>query len=134
MMRRVLIVTALVVAISLGWFAWDGWFYIQRGYSLGVSISGHPAFEYHFNFPTWRAGIHVLLWVAAMVSIGAYVGEQSWASAATWFTFVAAFVVGIHDVVQYGTMGSPTSIWTLLLLVLFALLGTAAPLKQQAES
>lgn len=132
MMRQALIVIAMVVVISLGWLAWDGWFYIQRGYSLGVWISGHPASEYHIDFPSWRKGIHVLLWAAAMVAIGAYAVEQSWALAAIWLTFAMTSFVGIHDVVQYGTMGSPTSIWTVLLLLLFALLGTVARLRSRA--
>jgi hypothetical protein len=36
--------------------------------------------------------------------------------------------MGVYDVVQYGMIGSPTSIWTILLLLLFALLTKFGPM------
>ena len=122
MTRQFFIGTAVAVALFLGWWAWDGWFYLQRGYSLGVSMAGHPGSVFHVDFPVWRAALHVLLWLAAMVAIVAYVTGRRWASTAAWLTFATTLLVGVYDVVQYGTIGSPTSIWTLLLLLLFALL------------
>jgi hypothetical protein len=122
MTRHVLIATAVAVALFLGWLALDGWFYVLRGYSLGVSMAGHPASVSHIDFPPWRAAVHVLLWVAAMAAIIAYVTGLRWASIVAWLSFAATLLVGTYDVTQYGTMGSPTSIWTVLLLLLFALL------------
>jgi hypothetical protein len=40
----------------------------------------------------------------------------------------------MHDVTQYGTMGSPTSIWTVVLLLLFALLTRFGPLWLRARA
>lgn len=124
---------ALAVALVLTWLAWDGWFYLQHGYTLGVRLQGEPGSIFHIDFPAWRAAVHVLLWLAAMGAIVAYIAGRSWAWAAAWLTFTATIVLGIYDVVQYGTMGSPTSIWTLLVLLLFALLVRFRPLGTTAE-
>lgn len=134
MTRQILVGTALAVALFLGWLAWDGWLYLQRGYSLGISMAGHPSSVFHIDFPAWRAAVHVLLWVAAMAAIGAYITGRRWASIAAWLTFAATLLVGIYDVVQYGTIGSPTSIWTALLLLLLALLTRFGPLVASASA
>lgn len=134
MTRQILVGTALAVALFLGWLAWDGGLYLQRGYSLGISMAGHPSSVFHIDFPAWRAAVHVLLWVAAMAAIGAYITGRRWASIAAWLTFAATLLVGIYDVVQYGTIGSPTSIWTALLLLLLALLTRFGPLVASASA
>ena len=69
-----------------------------------------------------------------MAAIVAYVARSRWASTAAWLTFAATLLVGIYDVVKYGTIGSPTSIWTVLLLLLFALLTRFAPLAPRANA
>lgn len=132
MTRQLFVGTAVAVALFLGWLAWDGWFYLQRGYSLGVSMAGHQSSVFQVNFPVWRAAVHVLLWIAAMTAIAAYATGRRWASIAAWLTFAATIVVGVSDVVQYGTIGSPTSIWTVLLLLLFALLTKFGPVGPAA--
>jgi hypothetical protein len=134
MTRQFLIGTSVAVASFLGWLAWEGWFYLQRGYSLSVSMAGHPTSVYHIDFPAWRAAVHVILCVAAMAAIVAYVTHRRWASTATWLTFAATLFVGIYDVVQYGTVGSPTSIWTVLLLLLFAVLTRFSPLAPRGNA
>ena len=134
MTRRFLIVTAVVVAFCLAWLGWDGWSYLQRGYSLGVSMAGRSASVFHIDFPAWRAAVHILLWVAAMSAVVIYIAGSRWASAAAWLAFAATLVVGIYDVAQYGTLGSPTSVWTVSLLLLLALLTTFGRLATEAES
>jgi hypothetical protein len=134
MTRRIFIGTALAIALVLTWLAWDGWFYLQRGYSLGVALADEPTSISHISFPSWRAAAHVLLWLAAMGAIVAYVTHRSWTSIAAWLTLAATLAIGIDDVVEYGTMGSPTSIWTILLLTLLALLTTLAPLASTAKA
>jgi hypothetical protein len=128
MMRRLLICTALAVALFLAWLAWGGWLYLQHGYSLAVGFAGEPGSIFHIDFPAWRAAVHVLRWVAAMTAIVAYLGGRRWASTVAWLTFAATLVMGVYDVVQYGMIGSPTSIWTILLLLLFALLTKFGPM------
>jgi len=134
MRRQLLIGAAVAMALVLGWFAWSGWFYLQRGYSLSVAMAGHPDSVFHIDFPTWRAAVHVLLWAAAMAAIVAYVTARRWAPTAAWLTFAATMAIGIYDVVQYGTMGSPSSIWTVLLLLLFSLLTRFGPLAPRATA
>jgi len=134
MRRQLLIGAAVAMALVLGWFAWSGWFYLQRGYSLSVAMAGHPDSVFHIDFPAWRAAVHVLLWAAAMAAIVAYVTARRWAPTAAWLTFAATMAIGIYDVVQYGTMGSPSSIWTVLLLLLFSLLTRFGPLAPRATA
>lgn len=134
MMRPFLIGTAAAVALVIGWLAWDGWVYLQRGYSLGVSLGRHPASIFHVAFPAWRAAIHFLLWVAAMAAIVAYVASSGWASAIAWLTLTLTLLVGVYDARQYGTVGSPTSIWTVLALLVLALLTRLGPLAPEVRA
>jgi hypothetical protein len=133
-MRRVLIATALTVAAFLTWLAWGGWLYIQRGYSLSVGFAGEPGSIFHVDFPAWRAVVHVALWLAAMAAIAGYVGRRNWASKVAWLTFAATLAVATSDIVEYGMIGTPTSIWTILLLLLFALLTKFGALEPTAEA
>lgn len=134
MTRRVFVAAALAGAVLLTWLAWDGWFQLQRGYTLRVRMAGEAGSIFRTDFPPWRTAVHVLLWVAAMASTGAYVAGRRWASTAAWLTFAATMIIGIYDVVQYGTTGSPTSIWTVLLLLLLALLTSFGPLAPGPEA
>ncbi len=134
MTRQFLIGIAVAVGLFLSWLAWDGWFYLRRGYSLGVSMSAHQASVFHIDFPAWRVAVHILLWVAAMAVIVAYVRGRPGASTSAWLIFAAASLIGIYDVVQYGSIGSPTSIWTVLLLLLVALLTRLGPLAPKADA
>ncbi|HEX8667281.1 MAG TPA: hypothetical protein VF727_02790 [Allosphingosinicella sp.] len=134
MARQVLIGTAVIIALCLGWLAWGGWSYLQRGYSLGLSMNGHARSIFHIEFPAWRAAIHVSQWVAEMAATVAYVTSLRWASTAAWLTFAATLLVGTYDVTQYGIIGSPTSIWNVLLLLLFALLTAVRPLAPREKT
>jgi hypothetical protein len=133
-MRQVLIGAAIVAAVLLGWLAWDGWIYLQRGYSLGVSMEGQAASVFHIDFPMWRAATHALLCIAAMAAIVAYISGHRRAPTIAWLTFAATLAVGIYDLVQYGTIGSPTSIWTLFVLLLFSLLTRFRPLPSKGTA
>lgn len=127
-MRQFLIGIAVAVALFLSWLGWDGWFYLQRGYSLRVSMSGHQASVFHIGLSAWRGVVHILLWLAAMAVIVAYITGRQGASTAAWLIFAAASLIGIYDIIQYGSIGSPTSIWTVLLLLLVALFTKLGPL------
>jgi len=130
MTQRLLVGAALCVAVLLTWLAWDGWLYLQSGYSLSVGMAGETGSIFHIDFPAWRTVIHVLIWVAGLASIAAYIAGIRWASTLAWLTLAVALAIGLSDVSQYGTMGSPTSIWTILLLLIFGLLtrfGRMAP-------
>ena len=105
MTRQILIGIALAVALVLGWLAWDGWLYLQRGYSIGVAMPGSPMSVSHIDFPTWRAAVHLLLWLTAMGAIAAYVSGRRWAPSAAWLTFACTLLFAVNDIEQYGTMG-----------------------------
>lgn len=134
MKRHFLIGAAMLIAIFLGWFAWDGWLYLQRGYSLSVSMTGHKASVFHIDFPMWRSAVHIFLWLLAMAAILAYLAGRSRASTLAWLAFAATSVIGIYDMMQFGTIGSPTSIWAVLLLLLFALLTRFGALVLRAKA
>ncbi len=134
MQRKIRHSAAITMVLILGWLSLDGWVYLQRGYSLSIALSGHASSVYHVDFPTWRVSAHVLLWVAGMIAILAYVTCQGWASAAAWLAFGATSLLGIHDVDQYGTIGSPTSVWSVLLFLSFALLVRVDPFAPNANA
>lgn len=69
-----------------------------------------------------------------MAAIVAYVAGRPWASPLAWLTLSAALVTGIYDVVEYGTIGAPTSIWTVLLVFIFALMTRFRKLAESAET
>ncbi len=69
-----------------------------------------------------------------MAVLVAYITGRQGASTAAWLIFAATSLIGILDVVQYGSIGSPTSIWTVLLLLLIALLTRFGPLAQKARA
>jgi hypothetical protein len=124
MTHKLLVGSAVAVAICLTWLAWDELLYLQHGYSVRVSLAEGPASTTKINFPAWRIAVHILLWIAAMAAILAYIQVRSWAQTVAWLTFVGTLAMGVYDVVLYGTIASPTSIWSVLLLLLFALLTT----------
>lgn len=132
MTQPLLIGAALAVALLLGWMAWDGWFYLQRGYWLGVSMDGGPSSAYHIEFPVWRSVAHLVFWGAATAAVVAYIARHRLAPALAWTAFAATLIVGMSDISQYGTMGSPTSGKTVLLLLLFALFTKLSPLPARA--
>lgn len=130
MTRRLLIGSGIVMAAALTWLAWNGWTYLRAGYSLALSMPGRPPAVSHIDFPAWRAMVHILLWLATLIGAVAYATGRRWASLATWSVVAAIVLVGISDVVRYGFIGSPTSVWTVLLVLLLALLtsfGSVAP-------
>jgi hypothetical protein len=130
MKRPLLIGTVLVIAGLITWLSWDGWLYLQRGYSFRIGLAGEAGSVFHVDFPTWRTAVHAMLWAAAMAAVFLYVTGHRRASTVAWATFAAVVITGFDDVVQYGTMGSPTSMWTVELLLLLAVLirfGRLAP-------
>lgn len=125
---------AFALAVCLAWLAWDGWSYLHRGYSIGVAGAGGPPLVFHVDFPLSRAAVHVLLWGAAMGTIVGYGAARNWAPVAGWMTLAASCGVGIHDIAEYGAMGSPTSVWTLLLLLILAVLAQWLPLGAGSDA
>ena len=120
--RRTVYAIALIFGIALSALNFQTDLYLQRGYSLVVTLSGQPAAISRFEFPVWRIGLHLLLWIAALVALALIAAERRAGAALAWFVFCASLAVAGHDVWRYGTLGSPSSIWALLLLLLFPIL------------
>jgi hypothetical protein len=126
--RAFRIATVLTAAVILTWLFYQGWIYLQRGYWIGVGLEGQQATTSHISFPHWRLLAHLLLWAAMMCSIVACLLGRHWSTATAWLACAATCGVGIYDVEQFGLLGSPTSIWTVVLLLVVALLAKARPL------
>ena len=127
---RLILFIALGLGILLSVIAAQMLFYLLNGYSLAVVIhwpagmaaasSGGHSRVYHIAFPVIRILAHVLLWAAALVTVWLFAVGHARASVISWVVFATAILIGILDVVNWGTMGAPTSRWLLLTLLLLA--------------
>jgi hypothetical protein len=129
MNRHALIGVAIAVAVALSWLSIEGGFYLQKGYSLSVSLNGGNGRVAHIDFPIWRQYLHVLLWLGAMVAAFTYIAGLHGAARTAFGVFATSSVVGMLDVWEYGTLGAPTSIWTILLLSLLVVLAKLQPTR-----
>lgn len=127
-MRRMVLAGA--ATLFLVWSAVSGWIYIERGYSLALAMEGYPVSIKHFDFPTWRAAVHLLLSAGAIAAVLTSAFSQRWAPAAAWAVWVLIVALGYYDVDRWGLMVSPTSIWTVLVMMLFAVLVTVGKRKR----
>jgi len=132
--KRPILFIALGLAILLSAIAGQTLFYLLNGYSLAVAIhwpagmvpasSGSRTRVYHVAFPLIRILVHLLLWITALVAAWLFAVGHSRATPVSWLVFAAAILIGMSDVVFWGTMGSPTSRWLLLTLLLLAVAST----------
>ncbi|MBB3692480.1 hypothetical protein [Sphingomonas sp. BK580] len=123
-MKRMVLAGA--ASLSLAWFAVSGWIYIERGYSLAFAMEGYPVEIKHFDFPAWRAAVHLLLSAGAIAAVLTSAFSQRWAPSVAWAIWVLTVAVGYYDVDRWGLMASPTSIWTVLIVMLVAIVVSVA--------
>lgn len=131
-MRRM--VLAGVAALFIAWSAISGWVYIERGYPLAFAMEGYPVTIRHFGFPRWRAAVHLLLSAGTIAAVLTVLFKQRWAPVAAWTIWALTVAVGYYDVDRWGFMGSPTSIWTVLVLLLFAVLVSSSKTRRAFAS
>jgi len=124
MRQGLLIGSVVAVALLLTWLAWIELRYLHQDHSVKISWPGKPTYVHHVEFPSWMMAVHGLLWLAAMAATIAFLLAQTWAPTVAWTTFAITLVSSIYYIAQYGTMGSPTSKWTVLLLLILALITT----------
>jgi hypothetical protein len=102
--------------------------YLWRGYCLQMSIQAsfenRGPFVSHISFPPWLAVVHGAIYLALFVILGLSALFRRQAFLLAWMTFLAVLIVGALEVQEYGTIGSPTSIKTVLLILVLALLTT----------
>ena len=116
-----IVVAAAVVLIVLGL---DEASYLERGYSISGGFAGQTPRIVHIDFPNWLKVTHGMIGLAVLGTLMFLAMMRRAAVPLAWATLVVAMAVGMHDVIQYGTLGSPTSIKTIVLVLLLAILAT----------
>jgi hypothetical protein len=119
MTRRILV--ALIFAILLLGVGASQWTYLDHGYTLGVAINGGPVSSSHIGFPWSRKLALLALGAAAFGALWLFASSHKLDRAAAWATLALGLLVALFDVREYGTMGSPTTLWAVLLLLALAL-------------
>jgi len=124
MARQRTILAGIATLLLVLWFcfAWSEWRSLLTGYQLGIGIASSPdAVPDHYTthvvvFPTWRKALTLL--IAANVAVGGALlaFRRRGAIAVLAVGLVLALAVGAYDFRLYGTLGSPTSYKSLLVL------------------
>ncbi|MCA1198320.1 hypothetical protein K9B35_10100 [Sphingomonas sp. R647] len=118
MQRSSLILAAsILIGALLILSAVQQWQYLDRGYTLAVSIGEGPASISHINFPTWRKLASLPIIGFALLAIALFAAKHRRALLLAWTAFGGALILGIYDLREFGLIGSPTSLWTLLPLL-----------------
>ena len=118
---RLIVVIAGFLVLLIALIAISDWAYLSRGYSIAVGIEGRQPKTFHIDFPSVRRVVHVLLWGAALVATYLFATGYKHARFVSWSVFVAGLMIGLWDIILYGSMGTPTSMVGVLLLLLIAL-------------
>lgn len=122
--RTLILGTVLAAAVVLVVLAVDEASYLQRGYDLSLGFAGQPPSIVHTTFPMWLKVAHGLIGLGALSTLVFIAMMYRAAVPVAWTTLGTAIVVGYYDVIQYGTLGSPTSTKSILLLLLLCILAT----------
>ena len=122
--RKLILGTVLAAAIVLVVLGLHEASYLQRGYDLSMGFAGQRPSIVHTTFPTWLKVAHGLIGLGVLTTLVFTAMMRRVAVQLAWITLAAAITVGYYDVIQYGTLGSPTSIKTILLLFLLCILAT----------
>lgn len=115
---------AVAIAVVSLWVAVRDWNYLQSGYSLGVAVGDSPVTSFDIVFPAWRKVAHAVIWLAVVVGAWAVATRKRHAATLCRVLVGIVAVVGIVDVVQYGSIHTPTTKAGLLLPVALALCAT----------
>lgn len=115
MTRRIII--ALIFAILLLGVGASQWAYLDRGYTLGIAIDGGAASSSHIGFPWSRKLVLLTLGIAAFGALWLFASSHKLDRVAAWTTLALGMLVALLDVREYGTIGSPTTLWAVLLLL-----------------
>ena len=118
---RYVVPAAAVIAVFLGA---DEARYLLHGYALTMTVEAPfgrsgPTVS-HIGFPLWLGLVHGAIYLGIFVILALAALFRREAFFLSWATFLVAVTVGMLDVYQYGTIGSPTSLGTVLLVLLLA--------------
>lgn len=120
MTRWKLVAVVLLVILLLG-AGMSQWVYLDRGYTLGIAIDGGAATSSHVSFPWSRKLILLALGATAFGALWLFASSHRLDRIAAWAAFAFGLLVALFDVREYGMLGSPTTLWALLLLLAMAL-------------
>lgn len=93
--------------------------YLQRGYTMTISMSGGAGSVYPVTFPPWRRTANLVLGASLVLSIGLTIFRPQVAWPVAWGVLAAVFAIRAYDFEQYG-VSSPTSLSTVGLVLLAA--------------
>lgn len=111
----------VLALVALAFVATETWLHLLAGYQLHIDFEGGPYGTYGIVFPFWRKLLEVVVLVVLAFGILLGMFGRSRAFSVIVVGIAGVAVLGLHDVWQYGTMGSPTSKWTgFLAAALFA--------------
>ena len=94
------------------------WRYVQEGYRLKIGEVGGPFSEYAIQFPLWRSLAVYGVALVILAGVGLAMAGRSLAAVVLGVALAATVAIGACDVSQYGTIGSPTSLTSVGLLLL----------------
>ncbi len=114
--QTVILAVAFALASALTIFAALNFIYLGRGYDLVLTIDGGIRSGYHVDFPIWRRAANVIVWIFACGCVLLfYFGHRS---ALVSTIIMGTMVVSASDVYNYGSIGSPRSLWTVATLLM----------------
>ena len=118
--RTLILGTVIAVGVVLLAFAFEEASYLQRGYTLSLSFGGLPPAQTHITFPIWLKLAYGLIGLGALSTLILIAMMRRAAVPFAWVTLAYAIYVGYYDSILYGTLGSPASIKSILLLFLLS--------------
>jgi hypothetical protein len=102
----------VLALLALVFVATETWLRLVAGYQLHIGFEGGPRTTYDIVFPFWRKLLEgvVLVVLAGGILLGMFGRSRAFSAIVVGIAGVAA--LGLYDVWEYGTIGSPTSKWT----------------------
>ena len=111
MSQKALVVgMSVILAIIFIWLGLSQAAYLERGYSISLSLGDRPPTVYHEPFPYWLKVGHALTGFGVITSLVLGAMLRPAAVVVAWAAFASATVVGCYDVFEYGTIATPTSL------------------------
>jgi hypothetical protein len=112
--KRIVLGAGVLALVALAFVAREAWLHLEAGYQIQVGFEGGPYKTYDIVFPFWRKilGSASLAVIAAGILL--WMSEHSHAFSILLAGSTSVAALGLYDVWQYGTMGTPTSLGTWL--------------------
>lgn len=121
----------LIAVLTAGFliFASMDLVYLVHGYSIGASFENKPVVFNHVSFPIWLQVAHGVVFASILATLMLCVRRSSHAVMAGCIGLAATVPLFLCDAYWYGTVATPGSLKTLLLIAAIAAL--AGPLARR---